>query len=115
MSEQIKWQRDGRTIYSLMHHGWRKGEETFKNRVYFYVYADADCTPAEIEEVVAGIYAALTTAAEIAARADARIAELETLLRRIIASADEPGATDTPGGEARIDLALTDEAREILK
>ncbi len=81
MSEQIKWLRDGQTIYSLMHNGWRKGEETFRNRFYFHVYADGECAPAEVEIVVAGIYAALNNAAEIAAQADARIAELEDVIR----------------------------------
>ena len=84
MGEQIKWLRDGQTIYSLMHNGWRKGEETFRNRFYFHVYADGECAPAEVEIVVAGIYAALNNAAEIAAQADARIAELEDVIKEII-------------------------------
>lgn len=37
------WLRDGNMIYSLMHAGWRKGEELFKNRFHAYVQADREC------------------------------------------------------------------------
>jgi hypothetical protein len=32
----------GNFAYQLMHAGWRKGEEQFKNRLSFQVYADKD-------------------------------------------------------------------------
>lgn len=41
------WLRDGNTIYALMHAGWRKGEELFKNRFHAYVQSDRDCPDGE--------------------------------------------------------------------
>jgi hypothetical protein len=43
------WLRDGKTIYALMHAGWRKGVEQFKNRFYCSVYGDKDCDDDEWE------------------------------------------------------------------
>lgn len=37
------WLTVSNTIYSLMHAGWRKGTEQFKNRFHAYVQADMDC------------------------------------------------------------------------
>lgn len=48
---------DGNTIYALEHHGWRKGEETFHNRFYAYVYPERNC-PSEEAEAVAKLFAA---------------------------------------------------------
>lgn len=35
-----EWMREDRTVYALMHHGWRKGEELFKNRMDLRVFCD---------------------------------------------------------------------------
>ena len=43
------WLRAGRTVYALMHGGWRKGEEWFKNRITITVQHDRECTEAEAE------------------------------------------------------------------
>lgn len=61
-----EWKRDGNTIYTLMHAGWRKGEEQFKNRIAFSVYADAEVSAEEKEQAVAEIYAALNKRAQVA-------------------------------------------------
>ncbi len=51
------WLREGRTVYALMHAGWRHGEEQFKNRFYFNVQADREC-PVEEAEANAQLIAA---------------------------------------------------------
>lgn len=43
------WFRDGKTVYALMHAGWRKGVELFKNRFYASVQRDAECSEEEAE------------------------------------------------------------------
>lgn len=43
------WLREGNTIYALMHAGWKKGEELFKNRFHAYVQADRECPDDEHE------------------------------------------------------------------
>lgn len=43
VATQGEWLAEGRTVYSLMHFGWRKGEEQFKNRFWMPVYKDAEC------------------------------------------------------------------------
>jgi hypothetical protein len=45
------YERNGATVYALQHHGWRKGEEQFCNRVYASVYAGPGCPPEEAEAV----------------------------------------------------------------
>lgn len=57
MSE-TKWLREGNTIYALMHDGWRKGEELFRNRFWAHFYADKDCPADELESVVRAAHAA---------------------------------------------------------
>lgn len=52
------WQVDGQTIYALMHHGWRKGVEQFRNRFYVHVQADKECPDEEHEANVSLIAAA---------------------------------------------------------
>jgi len=52
------WLRDGNMIYSLMHAGWRKGEELFKNRFHAYVQSDRECPDEEHEANVKLIAAA---------------------------------------------------------
>jgi hypothetical protein len=44
------WLSDGLTIYALMHSGWKKGVEQFKNRFYCSVQRDKDCS---LEEAAA--------------------------------------------------------------
>lgn len=43
------WLRSGRTIYALMHAGWRKGAEQFKNRITITVQHNYECSEAEAE------------------------------------------------------------------
>lgn len=43
------WIAEGRTIYALMHNGWKKGVEQFKNRFYATVYFDSECPEEEAE------------------------------------------------------------------
>lgn len=43
------WLREGNTVYALMHAGWRKGGEQFKNRFSAYVQADRECSDDEHE------------------------------------------------------------------
>ena len=46
---QGEWKQEGRTIYALMHEGWRRGVENFKNRFYLQVQFDHDCPESEAE------------------------------------------------------------------
>lgn len=55
---QSEWQKEGRTVYSLMHHGWHKGEEQFKNRFWMPAYKSPECPEEELEANVAFIAAA---------------------------------------------------------
>ena len=41
------WMSEGHTIFSLMHFGWRKGVEQFKNRFWMPVYKDCECPEEE--------------------------------------------------------------------
>lgn len=52
------WLRENNTVYSLMHYGWRKGTELFKNRFHTYVQADKECPDDEHEANVLLIAAA---------------------------------------------------------
>lgn len=46
---QGEWKQEGRTVYALMHEGWRRGVENFKNRFYLQVQFDRDCPESEAE------------------------------------------------------------------
>jgi len=37
-----RWLRSGATVYQLMHHGWNKGVETFRNAFRLHISADRD-------------------------------------------------------------------------
>ena len=52
------WLIQGKTVYALMHHGWRKGVEQLKNRFYASVYVDRECDEKEAEANVRLIAAA---------------------------------------------------------
>lgn len=52
------WLRIGAFVYALMHAGWRRGEEQFKNRINIQISADRDCPIEELEAVVALVQAA---------------------------------------------------------
>jgi hypothetical protein len=54
-SHTDKWLIEGNTAYTLMHHGWKKGVETFQNRLYFTVHANKDCPKYESEKAVTHI------------------------------------------------------------
>ena len=43
------WLIEGRTIYSLMHHGWNRGVEVLKNRFWASCYHDRSVTDEEAE------------------------------------------------------------------
>ena len=43
------WLIQGNTVYALMHHGWRKGVEMFKNRFSVQFSFDSSCSKEEIE------------------------------------------------------------------
>lgn len=43
------WIRDGLTIYALMHSGWRKGVEQFRNRFHLHLSFDRECKAEEVE------------------------------------------------------------------
>lgn len=43
------WLRDSTTVYALMHAGWRKGVEQFKNRFFCGVYGVRECGDEELE------------------------------------------------------------------
>lgn len=43
------WLRDGKTIYSLTHAGWRKGIEQFKNRFSATIQGDFETPIFELE------------------------------------------------------------------
>lgn len=71
-----EWKRDGSTIYTPMHARWRRGEEQFKNRLYFSVYADADVPAEEKERAIAEIHTALNEHDALCAKVAAMEAEL---------------------------------------
>jgi tRNA A37 threonylcarbamoyladenosine dehydratase len=75
-TEMTEWKRDGSTIYTLMHDRWRRGEEQFKNRLYFSVYADADVPAEEKEQAIAEIHTALNEHDVLCAQNAALEAEL---------------------------------------
>jgi len=61
-TEKIVWQQEGTTVYTLMHYGWRKGEEQFRNRFWFGVQRDyATCTDKEAEDIAAFIVKAMNS------------------------------------------------------
>jgi len=78
--ESTKWLRDGHTIYSLMHAGWRKSEEQFKNRFYFHVYADAEVGEAEKQEATAKIHEAVANYDAVCAQNAELLAALKIAL-----------------------------------
>jgi hypothetical protein len=60
--QEMKWERDGRTVYTLMHHGWSKGEEQFRNRYYFQVqYDHSTLTEKDGEAMAETIISAIET------------------------------------------------------
>ena len=67
------WLKEGHTIYSLMHFGWRKGVEQFKNRFWTAVYKDNDC-PEEERQANVDFIASANPAAILA-----MLDELQTL------------------------------------
>jgi len=76
------WQRSDTTVYALMHDGWRRGEETFRNRVWLNVSFDREVPQEEREATVAAIQHAPQLLSELLAyRArDAAVAELVAAL-----------------------------------
>jgi len=52
------WLREGTTVYALMHSGYRKGIEQFKNRFSVSVQTDREVTKEEAEATAALISAA---------------------------------------------------------
>lgn len=52
------WIREGMTIYSLMHNGWRKGVEQFRNRFRLHLDFDKECSEDEVEATTTLIEAA---------------------------------------------------------
>ena len=52
------WKVESHSVFALIHDGWRKGEETFKNRFWLSVYGDKDCPKEEIDANAALISAA---------------------------------------------------------
>lgn len=75
-----KWGRDGSTIYTLMHAGWRKGEERLKNQFAFSVYTDAEVTAEEKERAIAEIHTALNEHDALCAQNAALISLLKQAL-----------------------------------
>jgi len=59
------WLKEGQTIYALMHFGWRKGVEQFKNRFWASVYKDSEC-PEEERQANVDFIAAANPAAVLA-------------------------------------------------
>jgi hypothetical protein len=43
------WLRIGTTVYALMHDGWKRGVEQFKNRFTVQVQRDRECSEEEAE------------------------------------------------------------------
>jgi hypothetical protein len=43
------WLRIGTTVYALMHAGWKRGVEQFKNRFTVQVQRDRECSEEEAE------------------------------------------------------------------
>lgn len=43
------WEKDGLTVYALMHAGWHKGVEQFKNRFFCGVQGDVECSTRELD------------------------------------------------------------------
>lgn len=54
------WLREGSLIYTLMHAGWRKGVEQFKNSFSIRVERDRETPESEMEATIALIMAART-------------------------------------------------------
>lgn len=52
------WLRDGLMIYALMHSGWNRGVERFKNRMYLALNTDHSVSREEVEANAALIQAA---------------------------------------------------------
>jgi len=59
MSHKLEWMRDGKTIYTLMHDSWRKGVETFRNRISFCVSCDISIPDGESIKIVDSIFRAV--------------------------------------------------------
>lgn len=85
------WLRDGNTIYSLIHAGWRKGVEQFQNKLWMHVYKCSECSPKDLEYTVNLIHEAGTVAHETGLTprqlAEQR-AQLLEALKSIVRSAD---------------------------
>ncbi len=56
------WLKEGNTIYALVHFGWHKGVERFKNRFWASVYKDVEC-PEEEQKANVDFIAAANPAA----------------------------------------------------
>ena len=84
------WLIQGNTVYALMHHGWRKGVEMFKNRFSVQFSFDSSCSKEEIE----------STKQLIAAAPD-----LLNALQSIIDDIDSEFGTDCDYNKARAAIA----------
>lgn len=52
------WLRDGNCVYTLMHAGWKRGIEQFKNKFFIQVQVDRSCDNKEAEKIAQLIAAA---------------------------------------------------------
>ena len=105
--KDLVWQRQDHTIYTLMHAGWLKGNETFKNRFAFTVYADRECSPEETEAAVSCIHVAVSNH-------DALVAALEKLANQLPDCLLEWIAPDVSNSNVSAIRQARDDARAAL-
>lgn len=99
--EKDVWLREGRTVYTLMHHGWVKGEEQFRNRLYFNLqYDHKTVTAKEAESVTADIVKAISAHGKL-------VQTLRKIVDRVDAAA--------PYTHFEVAMALVDIEGEVLK
>ena len=54
-----EWKREGGLLYTLMHHGWKQGQEVFRNRVTLLFQFDRTVSEEEQEEAISAVLAVL--------------------------------------------------------
>lgn len=89
------WLVEGRTVYALIHSGWKKGVQQFKNRFYASVQLDHEAPDVEAEanaRLIAAapelFYALRQIISDFPARRDWLDPDLERIARAAIAKAE---------------------------
>lgn len=83
------WKREGTTFYTLMHDCFRRGEEQFRNRIYFGVNFDRTVTESERERFLADLHSRLTRPAPVAREEGADLKPLVGYLAKAYKELDD--------------------------